>query len=189
LVTNRDAYAAAVASKRQWLVLVYKVPSEPTRLRATVWRRLKSLGAVYLQNSVAALPVSASGERAMRGLRNEIVEMGGAAQLLRADALAGEADVVAAFNAARDEEYAEIVDRCADFLDEIKRETKAKKFTYAELEENEVDLVKLRDWLSTVGTRDTLGAPGAAAAVAGVGRCEKAFEDFTTRVYAANADH
>ncbi len=37
-----------------WLVLVYRVPSEPTRLRATVWRRLKGLGAVYLQNSIAA---------------------------------------------------------------------------------------------------------------------------------------
>ncbi len=30
--------------------------AEPTRLRSTVWRRLKALGAVYLQNSVAALP-------------------------------------------------------------------------------------------------------------------------------------
>jgi hypothetical protein len=41
-----------------WLVLVYRIPSDPTRLRATVWRRLKSLGAVYLQNSAAALPAS-----------------------------------------------------------------------------------------------------------------------------------
>jgi hypothetical protein len=33
-----------------WLVLIYRVPSEPTRLRSTVWRRIKSLGAIYLQN-------------------------------------------------------------------------------------------------------------------------------------------
>ena len=41
-----------------WLLLVYRMPSEPTRLRATVWRRIKSLGAIYLQNSAAALPAS-----------------------------------------------------------------------------------------------------------------------------------
>ncbi|MDQ1548465.1 MAG: hypothetical protein QOD27_123, partial [Microbacteriaceae bacterium] len=38
----------------EWLVLIYKIPPEPTRLRAGAWRRLKSLGAIYLQNSVAA---------------------------------------------------------------------------------------------------------------------------------------
>ncbi|WP_279580643.1 hypothetical protein [Fodinicola feengrottensis] len=42
--------AAAVTESRGWLLLVYKVPSEPTRLRATVWRRLKGMGAIYLQS-------------------------------------------------------------------------------------------------------------------------------------------
>src|SRR5262249_57473118 len=42
----------------RWLLLIYRVPSEPSRLRATVWRRIKSLGAIYLQNSAAALPRS-----------------------------------------------------------------------------------------------------------------------------------
>ena len=40
-----------------WLLLIYRVPSEPSRLRSAVWRRIKSLGAIYLQNSAAALPV------------------------------------------------------------------------------------------------------------------------------------
>jgi hypothetical protein len=46
---------SAVAERVSWLVLVYRVPSEPTRLRAAVWRRLKALGAVYLANSVAIM--------------------------------------------------------------------------------------------------------------------------------------
>src|SRR5579875_3207551 len=70
------------AAKQKWLVLVYRVPSDPTRLRATVWRRLRSLGAVYLQNSVATLPAGSTGERAMRKLRHEIIEMGGTAVLM-----------------------------------------------------------------------------------------------------------
>jgi len=60
-----------------WLVLIYHVPSEPTRLRSTVWRRIKSLGAIYLQNSAAALPRTGPAERSLRKLRREILDMSG----------------------------------------------------------------------------------------------------------------
>jgi DNA-binding transcriptional regulator PaaX len=99
-----------------WLLLVYRVPSEPSRLRAAVWRRLKSLGAIYLQNSAAALPSSIGAERALRKLRSQILEMGGTAALLSCAVLAGEPEVRATFQAARDDEYEEIVDKCEDFL-------------------------------------------------------------------------
>ena len=75
-----------------WLVLIYRVPPEPTRLRSTVWRRIKSLGAIYLQNSAAALPASAGTERALRKLRREIIEMSGTAVLLSCSVLAGESE-------------------------------------------------------------------------------------------------
>src|SRR5262249_31818853 len=130
-----------------WLLLVYRVPSQPTRLRATVWRRLKSLGAIYLQNSAAALPASAEAERALRKLRREILDMSGTAVLLSCAVLAGEQGVVAAFQAARDDEFAEIVDKCEDFLAQVHKEHVAEHFTYAELEENEVDLIKHSQWL------------------------------------------
>ena len=133
-----------------WLLLIYRVPSEPTRLRAAVWRRLKSLGAIYLQNSAAALPASVTAERALRKLRSEILDMSGTAVLLSCAVLAGEQEVMAAFQAARDDEYEEIVDKCEDFLGQVRKEYVAEHFTYAELEENEVDLVKLRNWLAKV---------------------------------------
>src|ERR1700712_2699271 len=86
-----DGLASEVDEK--WLLLVYRIPAEPTRLRATVWRRLKSLGAVYLQNSAAALPAGPSAERALRRLRREIVEMDGTAVLLSCSAMVGGQDV------------------------------------------------------------------------------------------------
>ncbi|MEV4731473.1 Chromate resistance protein ChrB [Saccharopolyspora sp. NPDC049426] len=168
-----------------WLMLVYRVPGEPTRLRATVWRRLKAAGAVYLANSVAVLPESGEAERALRKLRAEIEHMGGTGQLLRAEALAGQDEVVAAFNGARDAEYEEILSRCEDFQAEIAKETKAGKFTYAELEENEEDLAKLRRWLDKIRVRDTLGAPRAVETVAAVDGCARALDAFAERVYAA----
>jgi DNA-binding transcriptional regulator PaaX len=105
-----------------WLLLIYRVPPEPTRLRSTVWRRIKSLGAIYLQNSVAALPASPANERSLRKLRREIVDMSGTAILLAAGALAGEAEVRGAFVTARNEEYAEIIDKCEDFLRQVQKE-------------------------------------------------------------------
>src|SRR6266568_4940714 len=123
------------SDERGWLLLVYRVPSDPTRLRSAVWRRLKSLGAIYLQNSAAALPSSVSAERALRKLRREILDMSGTAVLLSCGVLAGEQDIRAAFQAARNDEYEEIVDKCHDFVAGLKKEYVASHFTYAELEE------------------------------------------------------
>src|SRR5712691_10972715 len=176
------------SDERGWLLLVYRVPSDPTRLRSAVWRRLKSLGAIYLQNSAAALPASVSAERALRKLRSEILDMSGTAVLLSCAVLAGEQDIRAAFQAARNDEYEEIVDKCHDFLAEVQKEYVDNHFTYAELEENEVDLVKLRNWLARVQERDAFGAQGRQPAEAELARCEEELERYAARVYAEEAE-
>ena len=51
-----------------------------------------------------------------------------------------EEKVIARFKADRDDAYEEFIDKCADFEGEIAKETSANHFTYAELEENDVDL-------------------------------------------------
>jgi hypothetical protein len=173
----------------RWLLLIYKVPSEPTRLRAGVWRKLKALGAIYLQNSVAALPaIAPGGERALRTLRKEITDMGGTAQLLGCDVLAGEADALAAFETARNDEYEEIVDKCGDFHGQLRKEYAASHFTYAELEENDEDLTKLRNWYAKVRARDVFGASGAAPTLAALDACEQALEEYAARVYAEEGE-
>jgi hypothetical protein len=149
-----------------------------------VWRKIKGLGAIYLQNSVAALPHSAAAERSFRMLRNEIVEMGGSAYLMGSHVLSGSAEAEQAFNAARDAEYEEIVDKCGDFLKEIEKEYRAEHFTYAELEENDEDLVKLRNWFAKIKARDVLSASGQDAVTAALQGCEKVLEEYAARVYA-----
>ena len=170
-----------------WLVLIYRVPPEPSRLRSAVWRRLKSLGAIYLQNSAAALPAGLGAERALRKLRSEILDMGGTAVLLSCAVLAGAQDVHAAFQAARDDEYEEIVDRCEDFLAQVKKEHVAHHYSFAELEENEVDLDKLQNWFARVRDRDVFGADGRQAAEAALVTCEESLEGYAARVYAEEA--
>jgi hypothetical protein len=171
-----------------WLLLIYRVPAEPTRLRSTVWRRIKSLGAIYLQNAVAALPASTANERAFRKLRREITDMSGTAVLMSCTALAGEAQVRATYQAARNDEYEEITDRCEDFLQQVQKEYTASHFTYAELEENEVDLVKLRNWLARVSDRDVFGAARRAATLTALAACEQSLEAYAARVFAEEAE-
>ncbi len=180
---EKAAAAEASAATGRWLLLIYRVPSEPTRLRATVWRRLKSLGAVYLQNSAAALPASEGADRALRKLRREILEMQGSAFLLSCTALVGARDIVSLFQAARDNEYEEILDKCQDFHTGLEKEYTANHFTYGELEENEVELIKLRNWFTKVQTRDVFGAPTQNAAREALDACAQALEAYAARVY------
>jgi hypothetical protein len=171
-----------------WLLLIYRVPPEPTRLRSTVWRRIKSLGAIYLQNSVAALPASQANERAFRKLRREIVDMAGTAVLLSSSVLIGESDVRGSFQTARNDEYEEIVDKCQDFLGQVQKEYDQNHFTYAELEENEVDLVKLKNWFAKIVERDVFGASGRQSCESAIERCEASLEAYAARVYAEEAE-
>jgi DNA-binding transcriptional regulator PaaX len=171
-----------------WLLLIYRIPTEPTRLRAGVWRKLKGLGAIYLQNSAVALPFSPQSERALRTLRAEIDEMAGKATLFSSTTLAGQDQLVQAFNAARDDEYDEIIDKCEDFLQQVRKEYEANHFTYAELEENEVDLVKLKGWLDKIQARDVLGASKLEATTEAVERCEHVLEEYAARVYAEEGE-
>ena len=183
-----DGPADGDGSGPGWLLLIYRVPPEPTRLRSTVWRRIKSLGAIYLQNSVAALPASPAAERSLRKLRREILDMSGTAVLLSCAVLAGEAEVRGAFQAARNDEYEEIVDKCEDFLRQVQKEYDENHFTYAELEENEVDLVKLKNWFAKIVERDVFGADGRPDTERAIEACEQVLEAYAARVYAEEGE-
>src|ERR1700735_4341032 len=183
-----DVPATGDGAGTGWLLLIYRVPPEPTRLRSTVWRRIKSLGAIYLQNSVAALPASPAHERSLRKLRREIVDMSGTAILLAAGALAGEAEVRGAFVTARNEEYGEIIDKCEDFLRQVQKEYDENHFTYAELEENEEDLLKLKNWFGKIVDRDVFRADRRPPTERALETCEQSLEAYAARVYAEEAE-
>jgi hypothetical protein len=70
--------------KQEWVILVYKIPSQPTRLRAQIWRHLQRLGALYLQDSVSIVPATSELAENMQWISDEIHELGGEASLFRA---------------------------------------------------------------------------------------------------------
>lgn len=178
-------------SSIKWLLLTYKVPAEPTSKRLALWRRLKSLGAVYLQNGVCLLPKTGEHVRRLKVLENEIAQMGGDCVLLETVALdrLQEDKVVARFKADRDEQYGELLGRCKDFEAEIAKEIAINKFTYAELDEEETDLKKLDAWFEKIRKLDFYGAPLADTAAQRLRECKLLLDDYAQKVYDAHDEN
>ncbi len=78
--------------KREWVLLIYKIPSQPTRLRAQIWRALQRCGAIYLQDSVSIVPATSELTENMQWIADDIRELGGTAYLFRAATTAPEQD-------------------------------------------------------------------------------------------------
>jgi hypothetical protein len=70
-----------------WLLLVYRIPREPTAGRVFVWRKLKALGAVALQDAVWILPRTPRTEEQFQWLAAEITEVDGEALVWEAEQL------------------------------------------------------------------------------------------------------
>ena len=69
--------------ERDWLVISVSTAGAAGTLRVQVWRKLRSLGALYLQQSVCLLPARAEVVREVRRLADRIHHQGGTARILR----------------------------------------------------------------------------------------------------------
>lgn len=98
-------------NETRWLILIYRIPREPSRPRVAVWRKLKVLGALYLQDGVVALPEDAVTREQLEWLQITIREAGGEATLWEAspNTLAEGQKLVEAFRSSRQEAYTNII--------------------------------------------------------------------------------
>ena len=180
-----DDVPKADAALGFWLLLIYRLPAEPASARTTLWRETKRLGALSLQHAVCMLPATEASHSALWRLVRRVEEYGGEATVLETTSpdVAWQDKIVGRFNAARDEEYEEVVDEAERFCEEIARERRKGKFTFAELEDEESNLERLRKYLAKVQARDSFGAVGAPRAVAEVEYCATVLEAFAQEIY------
>jgi hypothetical protein len=97
---------------RQWVLLVYKVPPEPSARRVSVWRKLKRLGALLLHDAVWVLPATPATREQAQWLATEIEEMDGSALVWEATLRLESQDsaLVARFVAQAETEYRAILE-------------------------------------------------------------------------------
>ncbi|MGW4165870.1 Chromate resistance protein ChrB [Streptomyces chartreusis] len=171
----------------RWIVLVVRVPAEPSRHRVAVWRELRKTGALSLGQGVWAVPdVPLFAEGIGRVL--ELTERAGGEAVSLAATGRGSQDgrrLRAMFTAARSADWAEFMADCGKFETELAKEIRVAKFTLAELEEEEQSLERLRRWHRDLTARDVFGAPEAAEAGERLKVCMAACEDYAERVFTA----
>ncbi|MFE5512171.1 Chromate resistance protein ChrB [Streptomyces sp. NPDC056529] len=171
----------------KWLILVIKLPADPSRHRVAVWRELRRIGALSLGQGIWAAPeVPVFTEGVQRAL--ELTESaGGQAVALQAS---GRSETDAArfremFTAARSADWTEFLADCGKFEKEIAKEIRIGKLTLAELEEEEQSLERLRRWHRDLTARDVFGAPEASEAAKRLKQCAAACEDYSELVFSA----
>jgi hypothetical protein len=169
-----------------WRVITYRLPPEPSRHRVAVWRELRRLGAVSLQQGAWAVPDGEPFEAGFAQVVEEIQAAGGQPVVLAvADDQASVSQLEALFTAQREAEWGEFVSDCGKYEAELTDEIAKGKLTLAELDEEEQSLDRLRRWYRTIRARDLFGAPSAPVAERRLKECTEALEDFAERVYQA----
>jgi hypothetical protein len=106
-----------------WLILIVSLPPHPSSLRVRAWRKLRTLGAVALKNSVYLLPFSAENLEQFQWLAQEVGKDGGEATLLKVDRIENLAagEVMRLFQEARDADYRRLAQRYRRLLRGLER--------------------------------------------------------------------
>jgi hypothetical protein len=169
-----------------WRILTYRLTAEQSKHRVGVWRELRRVGAVALQQATWAIPPGDGFDEGVARAMT-LVERGGGRPLLF-DVVPSETSAAVLeelFTAEREAEWVEFVSECDKAEAELHREIEKQKFTLAELEEEEQNLDRLRRWSRELRAKDLFGAPSGATAELRLKACSELLEDFAERVFEA----
>ncbi|GAB3279290.1 hypothetical protein GCM10027563_07640 [Parasphingorhabdus pacifica] len=145
-----------------------------------VWRRLKELGALPVHQGVSMLPATSQTRKSIARLLERVARDGGEGRCMRIQ-LVDESEhetAVERSRAARDEEYAEVLERLPELFAELEAETARGRMTFAELEESEADMERFRRWVTRIETRDYFDGHQRAAVAAEMERAARALAEF-----------
>jgi hypothetical protein len=169
---------------RRWL-LVNIDARESSKSAFAAWRRLRALGAHYLQPAVCLLPDNAETTAGVERVAARIERAGGRARVFSIELMDGvsERNVIAAFSAERSEEYDQVVSRIRQFVEAIATEREQRPASYTEVEESSVELRRFQRWLACIRKRDYFAAPGYGEASAAIDACERALAAFEAEAF------
>ncbi|MFA5493096.1 MAG: Chromate resistance protein ChrB [Bacteroidales bacterium] len=171
-----------------WRTLIYQIPREPQKNRMAVWRRLKSVGAINVLQSIWILPETKESKEEFKKLEEQINNSGGKSIscITLIDEEAKNKKLIEQFNKEREEDYKELFEKCDDFGAEIERETKRENFTFAEVEENEHEIDKLNTWLRKIEKKDYFGCPMKDEILKRIDECSSLLNEFSNKVFEIN---
>lgn len=171
-----------------WLLVVPRVPAEPSRHRVAVWRELRRLGAVPAASGAWAIPDLPAFTEPLTNLRTLAENGGGTLAVLKVESH-GDGDISVlsdAFVATRTDEWNEFIADCGKFEAELDREIAKEKFTFGELEEEEQSLERLRRWQRDLLRRNPIELAIAGAAARRLEEVTVRLASYSELVFVAN---
>ncbi|MEM5769361.1 MAG: Chromate resistance protein ChrB [Bacillota bacterium] len=168
-----------------WMTILYQIPREPQKNRMAVWRKLKSIVALNVLQSIWILPESKDAEAEFEKLAKQINQSGGKS-ISCVTVIQDEAQnqrLIDGFNKEREFDYNEILEKCDDLEREIQRETERENFTYAEVDENEHELEKLNIWFKKIVQKDYFGCPHKTEVMERLEKCMSLLNQFSHEVF------
>jgi hypothetical protein len=170
-----------------WLLVAVSTAGAADSLRVAVWRKLRGLGAVYVQQSVCLLPDRPPVTGVVRRLVARVRAEGGTARCLHltlADPVE-RGELIGEFREAIAVEYGEVLERLPAFFAEIEAESAQRRTTFAEVEESEADLARFEAWVAKIAARDYFAAPIGAEIRAELERAREVLAVFEAAALAA----
>lgn len=166
-----------------WLILIYSLPSQPSKKRAYVWRELKRLGSIYLRDGVALLPFKTDLEERLREMAIRIREYDGEADVVAAPAFENGRDAIfrQRLQMERESEYREVYHAGTRFLRDVLEDVDANEFGFPDVDKLESELIRLHRWYQQVKQRDYFGASGDEEVRGILTKCDRSFEEFSSR--------
>lgn len=156
----------------EFLAISYHLPANPSRYRVATWKKLKVLGAVYLQPGVAVLPLSEDNLKAFQSIGDDVRTWNGNASILTIQFTDSkdETAMLSGFSSARTEEYQAITADCRRLLAQLQWERENGTFDEPRyiLEQS-----RLSRRMETAVQHDFFGAEGREEAVAVLEQLDK----------------
>jgi len=159
-------------------------------MRVSIWRRLRKLGAVYMEEGFWVLPNTAELAVELKSIIQDIQNFQGTASAFQSTALdeAQSQRLRSRLLISRDEEYAELLGQCERFMTHIRHAISTERYTFAEVEELEEEISKLERWLEEIRSRDLFGSEQAALSREAIARGRDALHQFTERAFLESSD-
>jgi hypothetical protein len=170
-----------------WVVLIPRLPSEPSRHRVAVWRELRRAGAIQIGQGSWALPGASSFTDSVQKVVELVRRNEGDILVLHASAgdHATSERLRGWYDEARRAEWDEFGSECGKCTAELQREIRNKKFTLAELDEEEHNVDRLRRWHRELRVRDLFTAVPTEETQGRLDECVEELDRFSAHVYEA----
>ena len=142
-----------------WLVLFHQFPQDPGSLRVRIWRRLQSIGAVAVRNSMYVLPLNEQAREDFEWILRELLAGAADGAILESKFVGGMSDsqIRGLFAAARDTDYVALAGQVREAQ---KRLPRARARGEERAREVRKHLARFRKRLSEIEAIDFFGSEG-----------------------------